>query len=284
MKWFDPSSFNWNDVNNAPPLSSVYSVTIASLSYVAFVIISTELSKKFLNDDKLSNGVRWKPWFFGSDLKLAQFVHNVVLIIISAAMFTGVVLESYNRAVSEKSSMFLLCESSEYDDELSGLSAAGALYFWSYMYYLSKYYELLDTVLQLARGKSPPHFVLHVYHHGCVLWMSWAWLEYRQSLQFIGLAFNCAVHVVMYTYFLQRTITSKVPKWKSLVTLIQIIQFVVSMICTLVTLYLVFVVGNKCAGMGALFCNVLFNMTLLHSFIGVFLKGRKPKKTEGKKL
>ena len=33
------------------------------------------------------------------------------------------------------------------------------------MYYLSKYYELLDTVLQLLKGRPPPHFFLHVYHH-----------------------------------------------------------------------------------------------------------------------
>ena len=37
------------------------------------------------------------------------------------------------------------------------------------MYYLSKYYELLDTVLQLLKGRPPPHFFLHVYHHATVL-------------------------------------------------------------------------------------------------------------------
>ena len=33
------------------------------------------------------------------------------------------------------------------------LRAAGPLYFWSYVYYLSKYYELLDTILSLGRGR-----------------------------------------------------------------------------------------------------------------------------------
>ena len=37
------------------------------------------------------------------------------------------------------------------------------------LYYLSKYYELLDTVLQLLKGRPPPHFFLHVYHHATVL-------------------------------------------------------------------------------------------------------------------
>ena len=31
--------------------------------------------------------------------------------------------------------------------------------------------------------------------------MAWFWLEYAQSLQFIGLLFNTSVHVVMYYYY-----------------------------------------------------------------------------------
>ena len=123
----------------------------------------------------------------------------------------------------------------------------------------------------------PPHFVLHVYHHAAVLFMAWAWCEYKQSLHFIGLAWNTAVHVVMYTYFLQRTITRKVPKWKSFVTLFQIVQFSFSMVATVLTLYIVFAQNYECSGMGALYGNVLFNITLLHSFVGVFLQGKKKK-------
>jgi len=40
------------------------------------------------------------------------------------------------------------------------------------VYYLSKYYELLDTVLQLLKGRPPPHFFLHTYHHATVLVMA----------------------------------------------------------------------------------------------------------------
>ena len=82
--------------------------------------------------------------------------------------------------------------------EPRGTLPNGPLYYWSYIYYLSKYYELLDTVLQLLKGRPPPHFFLHVYHHAVVLQMCWLWLEYSQSLQWGGLLFNTAVHVVMY--------------------------------------------------------------------------------------
>ena len=208
-------------------------------------------------------------------MKTVQMIHNINLVLSSAIMLGGVVVESLRRVDMSSSPSwppFLLCEVAD------GIPAQGPLYFWSYIYYLSKYYELLDTFLQLARGKPPPHFILHVYHHAAVLFMAWAWCEYKQSLHFIGLAWNTAVHVVMYTYFLQRTITCKIPRWKSFVTIFQIAQFTFSMVAFLVTLYIVFVQGYECAGMEALYGNVLFNATLLHSFVGVLLQGRKKKR------
>mmetsp|Transcript_48795 Transcript_48795/g.72494 ORF Transcript_48795/g.72494 Transcript_48795/m.72494 type:complete len:288 (+) Transcript_48795:152-1015(+) len=281
MKWLDPDAFDWGE---SPPLSSFKAVTVASLTYTIGVILCTYFSRilrpvqnKKKDDDapqkNSMTGIQWRPWF-NSDLKNAQFMHNVVLVVSSAIMFLGVVYESWRRIKMEGGlswPSFLLCE------EASEGNAQGALYYWSYIYYLSKYYEFLDTILQLARGKPPPHFALHVYHHALVLFMAWAWCNTMQSLQFIGLAFNTAVHVVMYSYFLQRTITGKVPAWKSFVTLFQIIQFACSMLATCMTLFAVYIQGYECAGMKALFGNVLFNLTLLQSFIGVFKSGKKKK-------
>ena len=152
--------------------------------------------------------------------------------------------------------------------EAEKTDAIGPLFFWSYIYYLSKYYELLDTLLQMARGRPPPHFVLHVYHHACVLMMAWAWCEYQQTLQFGGLIFNTAVHVVMYLYFFLRVI-GRPPWWKPLVTYFQIVQFATSLICFVVTAYLILGEGRPCKGQPALLGNVLFNVTLLYQFFGV---------------
>lgn len=281
FSFFSPSTFDWSD---GPPLSSFGAVATASALYVVVVVLSTSLSRRLIpagdpastrsSMDAKRTDLQWKPWF-GSDLKTAQFVHNVMLVLSSSLMLGGVLVESLRRVQGEGGVAwppFLLCESVG-----APTAASGALYYWSYIYYLSKYYELLDTAIQLARGKPPPHFVLHVYHHAAVLFMAWAWCEYKQTLQFIGLAWNTAVHIVMYTYFLQRTITRKVPRWKSFVTLFQIIQFAFSMVATGCTLFIVYIQQYECAGMTALFGNVLFNLTLLHSFIGVFRQGKKKK-------
>ena len=46
-----------------------------------------------------------------------------------------------------------------------------------------------------------------------VLFMAWAWVEHRQSLQFIGMVFNCAVHVPMYWYYYHASL-GKTVWWK----------------------------------------------------------------------
>ena len=49
------------------------------------------------------------------------------------------------------------------------------------MYYLSKYYEFIDTLLLLLRKKATS--TLHVFHHALVLLMAWLWVDQVQTLQ-----------------------------------------------------------------------------------------------------
>lgn len=66
---------------------------------------------------------------------------------------------------------------------------------------------------------------LHVFHHATVVIMAWLWLHSAQSLQTIALLTNTFVHVVMYYYYYRSSIGSP-PRWKKVVTNIQIVQFV----------------------------------------------------------
>lgn len=188
-----------------------------------------------------------------------QISHNLFLSLGSAglAMYTGILL--YKRWTVE-GGMFFLCENMR--------QTSGGLYFCSYIYYLSKYYELFDTILQLLKGRDPPNLFFGVYHHSLVLFMSWFWLEYRQSTQFIGLVWNCFVHTIMYFYYFLLGVTGRPPVWKSLVTSVQIVQFIFSLM-VLVGYVIVYSTGYDCSGHYALVFNALFNITLLYQFVGI---------------
>merc|ERR1712150_214822 len=189
----------------------------------------------------------------------------------------GTTVEVFGRAMEPKNNdsydfAWFFCE-------VSTTKPMGELWFWAYVYYLSKYYELLDTVLQLLKGRPPPHFFLHVYHHSVVLFMAWGWLQCTQTLCFGGLIFNTSVHVVMYYYYFRRVLGWPTP-WKRLVTQFQIVQFGTSLLCFCVTLSY-YASGEKCAGTYALLFNVFFNMTLMHQFFGVLGTTKKSKTSLG---
>ena len=199
-------------------------------------------------------------------------MHNLILCFGSLIMFIGIFREVVLRSFADGSVEWLLCESET-------TQPIGTLWFWSYIYYLSKYYELLDTLLQLARGKYPPHSFLHAYHHGGVILMSWVWIDTAATMQFVGSLFNTLVHVLMYYYFYLKTQNIE-PKWKSLLTSFQIIQFLISLVCFIITMYLVNGLGRKCKGMPSVYGSILFNVTLLYGFFNVLHSTPKVKRTK----
>lgn len=192
--------------------------------------------------------------------------HNMILCIWSLVMFAGCLFEVSVRVRAEGVDWFFC--------ELPATRSRGPLFFWSYLYYLSKFYELLDTVLSILNGSSLPFPRLHIFHHSCVLLMAWNWLEYSQTLQFGGLLFNTLVHVVMYYYYARKSLRLPTP-WKRWVTRMQIVQFACSFILVCVTGS--HLMRAECAGQGALLFNFAFNATLIVQFVGV-LKGGAPRR------
>ena len=207
----------------------------------------------------------------GFDTTYVQAAHNLVLCVGSLAMALGTLLEVYRRASSDaEGARWLFCER-------ASTAPTGALWFWSYVYYLSKYYELLDTFLpMIIKGRPPNHFGLHVFHHACVLVMAWGYVEYRQTLCFGGLVANTFVHVWMYYYYFRAALKLETP-WKAWVTRLQILQFSVSFLLLMVTLSGRYGDLGTCSGLKAMFGNVAFNAVLLLLFVGVLRAPRKSK-------
>ncbi|KAL6329296.1 hypothetical protein AAG906_015505 [Vitis piasezkii] len=114
---------------------------------------------------------------------------------------------------------------------------------------------------------------LHVYHHTVVLIMCYIWLHTSQSLMPVALVTNASVHVLMYTYYLSCTLGWR-PRWKRVVTDVQIVQFMFSFAVSGLMLYYHFS-GIGCSGIWGWCFNAVFNASLWVSFL-TFISGTMP--------
>ncbi|KAH8928013.1 hypothetical protein BT69DRAFT_1293636 [Atractiella rhizophila] len=96
--------------------------------------------------------------------------------------------------------------------DMDGRIWAEGLNNWSYVFYLSKYYEVIDTIIILVKGKKA--HVLQEYHHAGAIITMWAALSF--------------IHTIMYTYYALSTMKVNVPLvLKRSLTTMQITQFLV---------------------------------------------------------
>lgn len=91
------------------------------------------------------------------DLRRALGLHNLFLCLVSFAMVLGGSWETY-KAFSTHPFMDVYCSNVRSPDRMP---LAGAAFFWTCLFYLSKYWEFLDTAFIILRKK--PLIFLHVF-------------------------------------------------------------------------------------------------------------------------
>jgi hypothetical protein len=96
-----------------------------------------------------------------------------------------------------------------------------SLIFW---FYISKYYEYLDTILLYMQNKNP--IFLQKFHHvGAVI--CWHLTYYNKvDAIVVGTIFNSGIHTVMYSYYLLTLLKIRLTSLKPLITSGQIIQLI----------------------------------------------------------
>ena len=102
------------------------------------------------------------------------------------------------------------------------------LAFYGWFFYVSKFYETLDTFIILAKGKKSSF--LQSYHHAGAMLAMWSGIRYMSPPIWMFVMVNSGLHAIMYTYYTLTTLNIRVPKWfKQTLTTLQITQFVVGM-------------------------------------------------------
>ncbi|KAG9451067.1 hypothetical protein H6P81_011032 [Aristolochia fimbriata] len=206
-----------------------------------------------------------KPLLDPSLFRSISALHNFLLLLLSAVMAAGC---SLSAAAVLPTPRHLFCFPSP-------TPSRGPLFFWAYVFYLSKLLEFLDTFLILLNpgGQRRRLTFLHVYHHATVVVMCYLWLAAAQSLFPVALVTNASVHTVMYGYYFLCSV-GRPPRWKRLVTDVQIVQFVFSFAVSVALLWCQFVdpVAGGCSGMKAWVFNAGFNASLLALFVNFHSK------------
>lgn len=75
--------------------------------------------------------------------------------------------------------------------------------FYGWLFYVSKFYELFDTAILLAKGKIPS--TLQTFHHAGALISLWAGIRYMSPPIWMWVLLNSGVHTIMVGVFGVRT-------------------------------------------------------------------------------
>eukprot|EP01080_Neovahlkampfia_damariscottae_P009271 gene9271-1358_t len=142
-------------------------------------------------------------------LKTISIIHNAIMTCLSLFLLLGMIFSIFNvyfiSNSFEEFQFLLFCDS----DKL--INGKGSLFFFCYLFYLSKAYELFDTVLiVLKKGKL---MFLHVYHHYITLILMWSGVTNSVVGMWIGVTTNCFVHVPMYYYYYLTTVNPGAKIW-----------------------------------------------------------------------
>jgi fatty acid elongase 3 len=198
-QFLSPQNFKWT--YGVTPFSNLQVVLFMGVFYLTSVVIL----QAYMKDRKAYS------------LKFFSQVHNVVLTLLSAAMFSGAAIGAYSKYESQGFFAGLLCE-----QEVDPMH--GPLWYWSYIFYLSKYYEFIDTYLLILKKK--PVIFLHAWHHLVMPYVGWAGLEGKWAMALWTSTFwNSFVHVFMYSYYFMSAFGREM-WWKKYLTMLQIYQFV----------------------------------------------------------
>lgn len=79
-----------------------------------------------------------------------------------------------------------------------GTRSVGRVFFWSYLFYLTKYCEMLITFIRILR-REPVGFV-HVLHRLTPVWVCFFWLEFSQSLQVLEILTSTLTKAILGIY------------------------------------------------------------------------------------
>jgi hypothetical protein len=105
--------------------------------------------------------------------------------------------------------------------------------FWVAHFYVSKYYEFVDTWIVLLKGREP--MLLQTYHHAGIVLLLWGIVSAKTTAAgLVTTVLNSFIHSLMYTYYALSALGVSMPL-KRYLTQAQLLQFFVGITITIPT-------------------------------------------------
>ncbi|KAL8523949.1 hypothetical protein ACS0TY_013781 [Phlomoides rotata] len=196
-------------------------------------------------------------------------LHSLALALLSATVFAGMLSSSVAEIRdtrwfwrrSKTPFQWLLCFP-------LGTRPSGRVFFWSYIFYLSRFLHILRTFFAILR--NPEKFpAFQLLNHSILICMSFLWLEFSQSFQVLAILSMTLVFALVYGYRFCTEIGLR-KSYFPFVMFCQIILVITNLGWHIGVLVLHFSKGG-CNGMGAWAFNTLLNSFVLFSLLSFYV-------------
>jgi hypothetical protein len=199
---------------------------VAIALYLAFTKPICMGIRKFFGQPEKESSATWK-----ANLKLFAFFHSVALAVYSGWTFYhtyDIVMSATAEIQAHPANagitwfaafMQANCDVSGHVWDKLDLGA------WVFHFYLSKFYEFIDTAIVYLKGEKP--IFLQTFHHAGVLVIMWSFVASQNNA--MGVCFtvlNSFIHTVMYTYYALTAVGIKLTFIKPVITSLQLTQFI----------------------------------------------------------
>ncbi|KAL7018390.1 hypothetical protein ACKWTF_010732 [Chironomus riparius] len=118
----------------------------------------------------------------------------------------------------------IICEPVDYSYDPVAMRIAR----FGHWYFLTKVFDLFDTIFFVLKKKNSHVSFLHVYHHAGMVALTWIGTKYVAGGHSVFTGWiNSFVHVIMYFYYYLTTVDNKYKQsfWKKYITQLQMVQF-----------------------------------------------------------
>ncbi|MCL7040678.1 hypothetical protein MKW94_021051 [Papaver nudicaule] len=150
-----------------------------------------------------------------------------------------------------------------------GTRPTGRVFFWSYVFYLSRFLHLIRTFFAILRHGKLTFFRL--FNQSILICMSFLWLEFSQSFQIVAILFTSLIYSVVYGYRFWTGIGLRSACFP-FVENCQVLLLGCNLVCHVGVLFLHFVKGGGCNGIGAWVFNSVLNAAILLLFMNFYVK------------